>query len=425
MRDFAPEAAATRRRIAETLLAVFDRWGFSRVITPAFEYEDVLALGLGSAGRAAAIRFVEPSSGQVVALPPDITPQIARLIATRYRDEAGPLRLSYEGTVVRLDQRARSQREIIQAGVEMAGVAGPRGDAEIVALAAAALEAVGFAEVTIDLGHLGLAREVLDALGLPEEARAEVRARIAKRDRAGLTELLRGARGPAAVREFAALLPELSGPPALLAKAIVRAPSRPAGIRRALQQLQQLLAELRRHPVPARLHVDLSEVRGFDYYTGMRVQGYVHGAPEAVLQGGRYDDLLARYGRSSPAVGFAIDVEATAGALEQLAEQRAPKPPVARSASSGLGSNGVGNGAARDPRDARDGGVLVSGPLDDALLAAQALRRNGRRAAVDHAGLGGEALLAYARRWHFEEVKKLGTGRGRAGRAGSTKIRRQ
>ena len=423
MRDFAPEAAATRRRIAETLLAVFDRWGFSRVITPAFEYEDVLALGLGSAGRAAAIRFVEPSSGQVVALPPDITPQIARLIATRFREEAGPLRLSYEGTVVRLDQRARSQREIIQAGVEMAGVAGPRGDAEIVALAAAALEAVGFSEVTIDLGHLGLAREVLDALGLPEEARAEVRNRIAKRDRAGLAELLKGARGPASVIAFAALLPELSGPPSLVEKAIARAPSRPAGIRRALQQLAELLAELRRHPVPARLHVDLSEVRGFDYYTGMRVQGYVHGAAEAVLQGGRYDDLLARYGRSSPAVGFAIDVEATAGALEHQAEQRAPKPPTSRSGSNGVGSsasNGVGQG-----RDARDGGVLVSGPLDDALVAAQALRRNGRRAAVEHAGLGGEALLAYARRWHFEEVKKLGAGRGRTARAGSTKIRRQ
>ena len=127
MRDFAPEAAAARRRIAETLLGVFDRWGFARVITPAFEYEDVLALGLGSAGRAAAIRFVEPSSGQVVALRPDITPQIARLIATRFRDEPGPVRLSYEGTVVRLDRRAGSQREVIQAGVELAGVEGPRG----------------------------------------------------------------------------------------------------------------------------------------------------------------------------------------------------------------------------------------------------------------------------------------------------------
>jgi ATP phosphoribosyltransferase regulatory subunit len=166
-----------------------------------------------------------------------------------------------------------------------------------------------------------------------------------------------------------------------------------------------LLAELRRHPVPARLHVDLSEVRGFDYYTGMRVQGYVHGAAEAVLQGGRYDDLLARYGRSSPAVGFAIDVEATAGALEQQAA------PAGRS--NGPGGNGVrqpgAQGVGHGPD--RDGGVLVSGPLDDALVAAQSLRRDGRRAAVDHAGLAGEALLAYARRWHFAEVKKLGAPR--------------
>src|SRR3954471_22178988 len=86
MRDFAPRAAAARRRIAETLLGVFESWGFARVITPAFEYEEVLGLGLGADARAAALKFVEPSSGRVVALRPDITPQIARLVATRFRD---------------------------------------------------------------------------------------------------------------------------------------------------------------------------------------------------------------------------------------------------------------------------------------------------------------------------------------------------
>src|SRR4051794_29846508 len=166
MRDFAPGAAAARRRIAETLLRVFERWGYARVITPAFEYEDVLALGLGSDAREAAIRFVEPSSGQVVALRPDITPQIARLIATRYRDHKGPLRLCYEGTVVRLDHRARSQRELIQAGVELAGLGSPAGDAEVITLGAAALAASGLPRPTIDVGHLGLAREVFDALAL-------------------------------------------------------------------------------------------------------------------------------------------------------------------------------------------------------------------------------------------------------------------
>src|SRR3954469_25500693 len=314
MRDFAPRAAAARRRIAETLLGVFERWGFARVITPAFEYEDVLALGLGTAGRAAAIRFVEPSSGQVVALRPDITPQIARLIATRYRDEPGPVRLCYEGTVVRLERGARGQRELMQAGVEVAGVAGPDGDADAIALAVQALAAVGLVRPTVDLGHLGLAREVVSALELPDGALAEARRCIAKHDGAGLGDVLQQARGAKAAIEFARLLPELSGPPDILDDARAKAPN--AGIKRALAELAAIVAAVRRRKLDARLHVDLGEVRGFDYYTGVRFQAFVMGAPSAVLQGGRYDGLLARYGRPSPAVGFAVDVDAVAGALE-------------------------------------------------------------------------------------------------------------
>jgi ATP phosphoribosyltransferase regulatory subunit len=385
MRDFAPEAAAERRRIAETLLRVFERWGYARVITPAFEYEDVLALGLGSAAREAAIRFVEPSSGQVVALRPDITPQIARLIATRFREEAGPLRLCYEGTVVRLDRRARSQRELIQAGVELAGVPTPDGDVEVIALGAAALAAVGLPRPTIDLGHLGLAREVLSALDLPEEVLPLARGRIAKRDRVGLRDVLRRARGPRAVVEFAELLPELAGPPSILAVARRRPPT--PGIRRALENLAAVVRALEERAIAGQLHVDLGEVRGFDYYTGIRLHGFVAGAPEPVLQGGRYDGLLARYGRPGPAVGFAVDVEATASALEMSAAQKAAP---------GGESNGVGDGA------------LISGPARVAERYADQLRAQGRRAAVDYGGLEGAALDAYARRWHFSEVIRLG-----------------
>jgi ATP phosphoribosyltransferase regulatory subunit len=384
MRDFAPGAAAARRRIAETLLRVFERWGYARVITPAFEYEDVLALGLGSAGRDAAIRFVEPSSGQVVALRPDITPQIARLIATRFRDETGPLRLCYEGTVVRLDRRARAQRELIQAGVELAGVESPPGDAEVIALGAAAIAAAGLARPTIDLGHLGLAREVLGAVDLPQDALELARGRIAKRDRVGLGEVLRRARGPRAVVDFASRLPELSGPPAILAVALKSAPT--PGIRKALQNLASVVKELKQRQIAAHLHVDLGEVRGFDYYTGVRLQGFVPGASEPVLQGGRYDSLLGRYGRPCPAVGFAVDVEATAGAIESAG---AP-PPISVD------------------DDERVGGVLISGPAREALRLAEELRGEGRRAAVDYGVLSGSALDAYARRWQFSEVVRLG-----------------
>jgi ATP phosphoribosyltransferase regulatory subunit len=385
MRDFAPRAAAARRRIAETLLEVFERWGFSRVITPAFEYEDVLALGLGGAGRAAAIRFVEPSSGQVVALRPDITPQIARLIATRFRDEPGAVRLCYEGTVVRLERGARGQRELIQAGVELAGVSGPSGDAEVIALGVAALAAAGLAPPTIDLAHLGLAREVLSALALPEAEREEARRRIAKRDGAGLDEVLRASRGSAAAVRFAALLTELSGPPAILGAAIKKAPT--PGVRRALRDLTRIVEAIEARAIDARLHVDLAEVRGFDYYTGVRFQGFVPGAPQAVLQGGRYDDLLARYGRSSPAVGFAIDVEGAAGALEARADGQPPRPPE------------FADGA---------GGVLVTGPPLAAMRTADELRRGGQRAVAELVGLRGAKLEAYARRWGFAEILRAG-----------------
>jgi ATP phosphoribosyltransferase regulatory subunit len=315
MRDHAPDAAAARRRIVDALLEVFERRGFARVITPAFEYEDVLALGLGDAARAATVRFVEPSSGEVVALRPDITPQIARLIATRYRDQPGPVRLCYEGTVVRLDRGARAQRELAQAGVELTGVPGPQGDAEAIALAVESLAAVGLPRPTIDLGHLGLAREVISSLALPENAIGEARRCIGKRDGSGLAVVLRAARGSKQSIAFARLLPELAGSPAMLDDARARAPN--GGIKRALSELGDIVATVGRRRLDARLHVDLGEVRGFDYYTGVRFQAFVPGAPDAVLGGGRYDALLARYGRPSPAVGFAVAVDAVAGALEE------------------------------------------------------------------------------------------------------------
>jgi ATP phosphoribosyltransferase regulatory subunit len=393
MRDFAPRAAASRRRIAEVLLEVFERWGFARVITPAFEYEEVLALGMGDAARAAAIRFVEPSSGQVVALRPDITPQVARLIATRFSDEPGAVRLCYEGTVVRLERGARGQRELIQAGVEMAGVVGPNGDAELIALGVAALAAAGLPKPTIDLGHLGLAREVLSALELPERDLEAARRRIGKRDAAGLEEVLRAARGSAAARRFASLLPELSGSPSVLAAAAKKAPT--AGVRRALADLRAIVEAVEARGVDARLHVELGEVRGFDYYTGVRFQGFVPGAPDAVLAGGRYDDLLARYGRPNPAVGFAIDVEAAAGALEAAAAAAAAARP-----DGALGGNGAANGSART----QAAGVLVTGPLLAAMRAADDLRRAGKRAVPELVGLRGAELEAYARRWGFAEI---------------------
>jgi ATP phosphoribosyltransferase regulatory subunit len=382
IRDFAPGAAAARRQIAETLIGVFERWGYAQVITPAFEYEAVLALGLGSDGRASALRFVEPSSGQVLALRPDITPQVARLMATRFREELGPIRMCYEGPVFRYDSSARAQKELIQAGVELAGIDGADGDVEVISTALEALTAAGLPEVTIDLAHPGLARAVIEDVRLPDEMVSLFRQRMAKRDRAGVAEILSHARGSKSIVAFAKLLPSLSGGPDILERAAASAPG--ADVRKALAYLRDVVDRLAKRGVAkGRVHVDLGEVRGFDYYTGIRFQGFVHGAADAIVAGGRYDALMGRYGRPRPAVGFAIDVELTAGALE---EQQGRMP------------IGPRNGA---------GGVLVVGESVAAEGQAHRIRASGQRAAV--AGtMNPDDAKAYAQRWGYNEVLLAG-----------------
>lgn len=387
VRDFLPRPAARRRAIAERLLAEFEAWGFERLITPLFERADVLERGLGDGARAAAIRFIEPSTGDVVALRPDITPQVARIAATRLGEVTGPLRLCYEGAVTRLGNGVRGQREILQTGVELIGAGSPEGDAELLAVAAATLGATRLAERRLDLGHVALARYALAAIDDPAR-RAQVAARLAKKDRAGVAELAAGvARGPRLVLEA---LPSLYGAPgAVLADA--RALSLPAPARRAIDAIEEVL-DLASAVVDRDLHrsitVDFGELRGFEYYTGMRLAGYLGGAGVAVLRGGRYDDLVGRYGKPQLATGFAVDVEAIAEA-EVAAGLSAP------------------NG--------RDGVLVVAGSKGRAQAArvAAGLRKAGLRAAVD---LGGRksraALVRYAGEVGLSWVLVLGAGEG-------------
>jgi ATP phosphoribosyltransferase regulatory subunit len=397
VRDFLPRAAARRRALAERLLGVFEAWGYARIITPVFEVADVLERGLGAAARASAIRFVEPGTGEVVALRPDITPQVARLAATRMRDVPGPLRLCYEGAVTRL-AGANGQREIMQAGIELidfpaVDVDGevdvddqgrrpdrqrrrqrPRdrsadpttaADAEVLAVAAAALAAVGLREVRLDVGHVAPIAHVLAAA--PAELAAKLRAAFGRKDRAGVTSLARSLPSPTAA--LARALVGLWGP-ADDVLAAARALAWPAAERAALDRVAAAIVAARALVAgiaPVEITLDLGEVRGFDYYTGIRFAGFAAGAADAVLRGGRYDELLACYGRPALATGFAVDIEA-------LAEAHATEA-----------------GAASDaPR-----GVLVAGSDPATPAIAAALRRAGIRAAVELAPRAIGELPAY------------------------------
>jgi ATP phosphoribosyltransferase regulatory subunit len=315
VRDFLPRAAARRRALAARVLEVFEAWGYARIVTPVFEVADVLERGLGHDGRSQAIRFVEPGTGEIVALRPDITPQIARVVATRLSEIEGPLRLCYEGAVTRLAGE-RGQREILQAGVELVDAGVPAGDAEVLAVAAAALAAAQLPETRLDIGHVAPARFVLGAAP-DDESREHIAQSIAKKDRVGLRIAAKAL--PADIAPLAESLASAWGPAeATLDRALSLA--WPSSVKAALAELRAVIAafgELADQPVPS-LTVDLGDLRGSDYYTGVRFAGYASGAPEAVLRGGRYDELIGRYGRPARATGFALDLEALAQAQRAL-----------------------------------------------------------------------------------------------------------
>ncbi|MGN6110177.1 MAG: ATP phosphoribosyltransferase regulatory subunit, partial [Kofleriaceae bacterium] len=311
VRDFLPRAAARRVALAARVTGVFEAWGYARLITPAFEHADVLERGLGPDARAAAIRFVEPGTGEVVALRPDLTPQVARVVATRLADVEGPLRLCYEGAVTRRAGEL-GQREILQAGIELIDAGEPDGDAEVLAVAAAALAASQLPETRLDIGHVAPARCVL-AAAPDEEARHKLAGALARKDRAGLRAAARALPPDRAI--LAEALGSLWGAaePTLARAAELPWPDEVRGALDRLRDVLRAFEELADPPVPAPT-IDLGDVRGFDSYPGIRFAGYAGGAPDAVLRGGRYDELIGRYGRSARATGFAIDLEALAQA---------------------------------------------------------------------------------------------------------------
>jgi ATP phosphoribosyltransferase regulatory subunit len=315
LRDLLPDHSAHLAELSGKLHEVFTRFGYRRVFLPTLERLDVVERGLSAAALADVMKFVEPGSGEVVAIRPDITPQIARLYAARPDALPSPARLCYDGPVLRAREvRAGRPREVYQAGVELLGAGGPAADAEALVVLANALERVGLDGAIVEVGHARFAHAVIEAMGLPPRARADAWEALGRKDELALAALARKGRGTPRAR---AALPELAtlyGDGALSrARAIVRAVPAAAP---PLAEVTAALQRARRRGV-ADVAIDLGETRGLGYYTGITFAGYAPGAGSAVAAGGRYDELLARFGRPGPAIGFAVDLEFATQALER------------------------------------------------------------------------------------------------------------
>jgi len=288
-RDVLPDELRELRAITEGIRGVFEARAYGEVATPALEYEDVLVRGDAAAADPAYKLFDE--HGHVLALRSDMTIPIARVVATRYPTADPPLRFCYLQHAYRSVRAGRGEpREILQAGVELVGAPGPEGTAEALTVLCESLVAAGLQNWRIGLGDASLYPRLLDRAGVPEGARPQILHELVTRDYVGLA------------REV-----ERFGTPELL-----EVPQRRGGVEildapetEPLATLHALLAP----DVAERVILDLGLSRPLSYYTGAVFEVYDAALGTPIGGGGRYDDLLGRFGRPLPACGWALDVE--------------------------------------------------------------------------------------------------------------------
>lgn len=305
--DLLPPEAAALRQLEQRLLNCFRSWGYQEVMTPTFEFATTFQAGSPAGEEGALYKFID-RQGRVLALRPEMTAPIARLVATSLRRRELPLRLGYSARVFRYEEpQAGRRREFHQAGVELIGAGGVAGDVEIIALAVESLAQAGLEDFRLGLGQVAVTKGVLQDLALPPEAVAGIKSALASKDLVALERLydeyhLEGER-----RRRLELLATIHGGREALEEA--RACFGRTAAAASLAELSRVWEALGAAGLEKWLFIDLGILRDFDYYTGIVFEGYVPGLGAPVCGGGRYDGLLAQFGYPCPATGFALGLE--------------------------------------------------------------------------------------------------------------------
>ena len=320
VRVYIPPQAAFKREIESKLLSVFHRWGFQEIVTPTFEYYDVLALGMGEDFRDRTFKLTEQATGRLLVLRPDITPQIARVAATILKDYPKPLRFCYNSNVFRyVEPQVGRHREVYQAGVELIGLDLPEADVEMIAIAVESLMAVGLSDFKIAVSQVEFLRGLLEQLRLPKDGEKPVQLALHKKDSSALDALMEAFQLDHRARAMLLALPNLFGGEEVITQAgyLVNNPRS----ERALSNLQTVYEMLKVYGLESFILLDLSEIRGFsgdlDYYTGIVFEGFTANLGYEICGGGRYDHLIGRFGEECASTGFAIDIEKLQMALER------------------------------------------------------------------------------------------------------------
>ena len=346
MRYYFGREARLRRSAETAAMNVFDGWGYEEIATPSVDFYALFERGMGRGEARRSFRFTD-TDGRLLALRPDVTSSVARAAATVFAGAPRPLRFCYAATVFRQRPRSHAEwrRQGRQLGCELIGAGGADADLEVLAIAAEVLESLGLGGAyRVTLNHVGVFNGVAEQLGLGAEAREEMRRLVDARDAAALEGFLLASGRSGGTAERAGRLARLSGGGGLPTGA--RELMTNERSRAALDELERLCEVAESLGLGERVSVDLADVSGLDYYTGLVFKIYVEGSGARVGAGGRYDELTANFGGREPAVGFVLD-------LDTLTEILAREGDGAENGAAATPATVEGEGVAERFREAR------------------------------------------------------------------------
>ena len=313
--EILPDRALKVERLRRRLLDLYHSWGYDLVIPPLAEFTDSLLSGSGSDLDLMTFKITDQLTGRMMGVRADITPQAARMDAHSLQRNS-PNRLCYAGQV--LYTRARGpleSRSPIQLGVELFGEASLEADVEVMSLLVETLSFSGLDDIYLDIGHVGIYRALEQAAGLSAEQSAELFALLQRKD-AGLQQWLASNVADAALATMLAALPGLAGDTTMLSQAKQVLANAPAEVLQALNEVEAVASQLAESAPSVALFLDLSELRGYHYHTGIVFAAYTSESTLALGNGGRYDDVGEAFGRARPATGFGIDLSKLASLVE-------------------------------------------------------------------------------------------------------------
>ena len=315
VRDIYGDEKAKKTVVERLLHETIKGYGYRDIQTPTFEFFDVFSKEVGTTPSKELYKFFD-KEGNTLVLRPDFTPSIARCAAKYFMDENVPIRFCYQGnTFINTSELQGKLKEATQMGAELIGDASVQADAEMIAMTIEALSHAGLSDFQISIGNLEYFKGICAEAGLDEDTELELRDYISGKNYFGAEELLERIHVAQKDKELLLKVSELFGTSAILEDAKNAVTNKRS--KHAIERLEKVYRVLCAYGVDKYVSFDLGMLSKYNYYTGIIFKGYTYGVGDAIVKGGRYDNLLGRFGKDAPAIGFMIVVDDLLAAMSR------------------------------------------------------------------------------------------------------------